>query len=167
MLQQCLGALADMRLRRFAVVFVNQQRRHKEDAALGHAFEVARVFVEVAAMLDGIDAGLDRDVEPAPAERMAHDPPVEGVRLLDQRLHLVEIEGAVARTVARPGAGAAGGRAFDHIGAGPHHAAHHRAHIADVLDDAFRRERVARHAAAIGPGAMPRWADPVADAADR
>ena len=47
-LDQRQGALADMRLRRFAVVLVDQQGRHEEDAALGHAFEVARVLVEIA-----------------------------------------------------------------------------------------------------------------------
>ena len=30
-------------------------------------------------MLDRVDPGLDRDVEPAAAERMAHHPPVERV----------------------------------------------------------------------------------------
>src|SRR5437763_1701154 len=33
---------------------------------------------------------------------MAHDAAVERVRLLDERLHFVQIEGAVARTVTRP-----------------------------------------------------------------
>ena len=46
-LDQRLGAFADMRLRRFPVVLVYEQGRHEEDAALGHLFEVARVFVEI------------------------------------------------------------------------------------------------------------------------
>src|ERR1051325_6205250 len=128
MLVQSLGALADVRLRRFAVVFIDEQRRYEKDAALGHAFEMTRILVEIAAVLNRSDAGLDRDVEPAPAERVAHDSTVERVRLLDQRLHLVEIEGAIARAVTRPRTGAAGRRAFDHVGASTHHAAHHRAY---------------------------------------
>ena len=130
------GALAHMRLRRFAVVFVDQQRRHEKDAALGHLFEMARVLVEIAAVLDRVDAGLDRDVEPAPAERVAHHAAVERVRLVDQRAHLVEVEGGVARAVPGARAGAAGGRAFDDVGAGPHHLAHDIAHIGEAVDDA-------------------------------
>ena len=125
--------LADMRLRRFAVVFVDQQGRHKNDAALRHPVEMARVLVEIAAVVDRIDAGLDRDVEPAAAQRMADHPAVERMRLLDQRLHLVEVEGAVARAVARARAGAAGRRAFDDVGAGAHHAPHHRADIGEAV----------------------------------
>ena len=45
-------------------------------------------------MLDRVDPGLDRDVEPAAAQRMAHDAAVERLRLVDQGLHLVEVEGA-------------------------------------------------------------------------
>ena len=155
-----------MRLGRFAVVFVDEQGRHEKDTALGHAFEMARVFVEIAAMFDRIDPRVDRNVEPAAAQRVAHDPPVEGVRLVDQRLHLVKVEGAVARPVARPGAGAAGRRAFDHVGAGPHHPAHHRPHIGERIDDALRQQRIARDAAAIVER-QARRTDRVTDAADR
>src|SRR5579864_6000411 len=116
--------LADMRLRRFAVELVDQKRWDENDAARCHQVEVSRVLIEVTAMLDRIDAGFDRDVEASPAKRMAHHPPIKRMRLLDQRLYLVEIEGPIARSVPRPRAGAAGGRAFDEIGAGSHHAAH-------------------------------------------
>src|SRR5260221_6407485 len=108
MLVERLGPLAHMRLRRFAVVFVDEQRRHEKDAALGHAFEMAGILVEVTAMLDRIDPGIDRDVETAPAQSMTHDSAVERMRLFDQRLHLVEVERAVAWPMPRPGAGAAG-----------------------------------------------------------
>ena len=113
-------------------------------------------------MVDRIDAGLDRDVQAAPAERMADHAAVERMRLLDQRLHLVEVEGAVARPVAGARAGAAGRGAFDHVGPGAHHAAHHRADIGEAVDDAVGQQRVVGHAAR-----KPRRADPVADAADR
>src|SRR5206468_7945318 len=39
---QRLRALANMRLRRSAVVLVNEKRRHKKDAALRHALEMSR-----------------------------------------------------------------------------------------------------------------------------
>ena len=165
-LQQYLGALPDMRLRRFAVVFVNQQRRHEKDAALCHSFQMPRVLVEVATMLDRIDAGIDRNVEAAPAQCVAHDAPVKGVRLVDQCLHLVEIEGAVARPMTGPRAGTAGRRAFDDIGAGPHHAAHHRPHIGERVGDAVRHQRITRDAAAIVER-QARRAHRIADAADR
>src|SRR5204863_368803 len=110
---QRLRALANMRLRRSAVVLVNEQRRHKKDAALRHALEMARVLGEITAVLDRIDAGLDRNVEASPAECMAHDAAVERMRLVDERLHLVEIEGAVARPVPLTRAGTAGRGAFD------------------------------------------------------
>ena len=113
-------------------------------------------------MVDRIDPGLDRDLQPAPAQRMADDPAVERVRLLDQGLHLVEVEGAVHRPMARARAGAAGRGAFDHVGPGAHHPAHHRPHIGEAVDDAVGQQRVVRHAAREAGRA-----DPVADAADR
>ena len=146
---QRLRALANMRLRRSAVVLVDEQRRHKKDAALGHALEMARVLGEITAVLDRIDAGLDRNVEASPAECMAHDAAVERMRLVDERLHLVEIEGAVARPVPLTRAGTAGRGAFDDVGAGPHHLAHDIAYIGDARHDARRDQRVTGDAAAI------------------
>ena len=70
--------------------------------ALGHPVQMARVLVEITAVLDRVDAGLDRDVEPTAAQRMAHHPAAERMRFLNQRLHLVAIEGAVARSVPSP-----------------------------------------------------------------
>src|SRR5579875_3958945 len=92
-------ALAHMRLRRFAVIVVDREGRHKENAAFGHRVEQLGLLVEIAAVLDRIDPGCDRDPKASAAERMAHDAAVERMRLVDERLHLVEIEGAVARTV--------------------------------------------------------------------
>ena len=59
-----------------------------------HPFELRRVLVQIAAVLDRVDPGLDGDVETDAAERMAHHAAVEAVRLVNQRLHLVEVEGA-------------------------------------------------------------------------
>ena len=78
---------------------VNREGRHEEDAALRHHVEQLGLLVQVAAMLDRVDAGLDRNAQPAAAQRMAHDPAIERMRLLGQRLHFVEIEGAVPRPV--------------------------------------------------------------------
>ena len=119
MLLQLLGAFADMRQRRFAVELVHRKGRHEKDAALRHHVEQFGLLVEVAAVLDRIDAGLDRDAQPAAAQRMTHDAAIERMGFFGQRLHLVEVEGAVARAVARARAGAAGRRAFDDVGAGP------------------------------------------------
>ena len=124
--------------------------------------EQFRLLVEIAAVVDRIDAGLDRDAQAAAAERMADHPAVERVRLLDQCLHLVEVEGAVMRPVPRARAGAAGRGAFDHIGPGAHDPPHHRPDIGEAVDDAVGQQRVVRHAAR-----ETRRADPVADAADR
>src|SRR5262249_5254928 len=103
----------------------------------GHALEMARVLVEVGAVLDRVDPGFDGDVETAAAERMAHDAAVEGLGLVAQRLHLVEVERRVERAVARPRAGAAGGGAFDDVGTGPDHLAHHLADLVDAVADAL------------------------------
>ena len=84
-------------------------------------------------MVDRIDAGLDRDAQPAPAERVADHPAVERVRLLDQGLHLVEVEGAVTRPVPRARAGAAGRRTFDDVGPGANDPAHHRPDIPEAV----------------------------------
>ena len=87
-------------------------------------------------MVDRIDAGLDRDPQAAAAERVTNHPAVERVRLLDQGLHLVEVEGAVMRPMPRPRAGAAGRGAFDHVGPGAHDPPHHRPDIGEAVDDA-------------------------------
>jgi predicted dithiol-disulfide oxidoreductase (DUF899 family) len=97
MLLQVLCPLANMRQGRFAVIFVDREGRHEEDAALGHLVERFRLLVEITAVLDRIDAGLDRDAQPTTAQRVAHHAAIERVRLVGQRLHFVEIEGAVAR----------------------------------------------------------------------
>ena len=161
-LLQLMGPFADMRQRRFAVEIVNRKGRHKKDAALRHHVEELGLLVQVAAVLDRVDAGLDRDAQAASAERMAHDAAVEGMRLVGQRLHFVEIEGAVRRPVLGPRAGAAGRRAFDDVGPGAHHPSDDRTDIGEAVDDAVGEQRVVRHAAR-----KSRGADAVADPADR
>ncbi len=58
---QMVRPFADMRQGRFAVKIVYRKGRHEEDAALGHRIEQFGLFVEVTAVLDRIDAGLDRN----------------------------------------------------------------------------------------------------------
>ena len=161
-LPQMVRPFANMRQRRFAVEVVDRKGRHKEDAALRHRVEQFGLLVEVAAVLYRIDAGLDRDAQAPSAERVTHDAAVERVRLVGQRLHLVEIEGAVARPVLGARAGAAGRRAFDDVRTGSHHAANHRADIGEAVDDPVGQQRILRHAAG-----KPGRADTVADPADR
>src|SRR2546425_2190437 len=85
-----------------AVILVDEQRRDEERALARHPLEVLRVLVEVATVLDRIDAGHERGVEPGTAKRVAHHATAERVRLRHQRLHLFEREGRVERPVARP-----------------------------------------------------------------
>jgi hypothetical protein len=73
------------------VVFVDRKGRQEKDAALRHHVEQFGLLVEIAAMFDRVDAGLDRDAQPAAAERMTHDPAIQRVRFVGQRLHLVAI----------------------------------------------------------------------------
>jgi hypothetical protein len=56
-------ALADMRLRRFAVVVVDQHRRYEENVTRRHLVDQVRMLVEIGAVLDRVDPGLDRDFE--------------------------------------------------------------------------------------------------------
>src|SRR5918996_841078 len=58
-------------------------------APLRHHRDQLGVLVEIAAVLDGIHAGLDGDAQSPPAHRVAHDPAPELVRLGDQRRHLL------------------------------------------------------------------------------
>jgi hypothetical protein len=80
---QLLGPFADMRLRRFAVKVVDRKRRHKKDALARHHVEQFRLLVEIAAMVDRIDPGLDGNPQPAAAERMTDHAAVKRVCLLD------------------------------------------------------------------------------------
>src|SRR5215472_6134343 len=144
---QMQGSFADMRQRRLAMEVVDREGRHKEDATFRHRVQQFGFFIEIAAVLDRVDAGLDRDAQPAAAERMAHDAAVEGVRLLGQRLHLVQIEGAVPRAVLWARAGAACRGAFDDIRTGPYDPTNNRANVGQAVDDAVWQQRVVRHAA--------------------
>ena len=157
---QRTGALAHVGRRRFAVVLVDRQRRDERDPALRHHRNQLTILVEVAAVLDRVDAGFDRHAQPGPAHRVAHDPTSEQVGLVDQRLHLVQRERAVARAVTGTRAGAAGGSALDHVGARPDHGPHRRAHRLDAVGDArgharivAARRRVARRAHAVAEAA--------------
>jgi len=61
---------------RFAVVFVDREGRHEKDAALGHRIEQFGPLIQIAAVLDRIDAGLDRNLQSAAAQRVAHHPTI-------------------------------------------------------------------------------------------
>ena len=130
---------ADMRQRGFAVEVVDREGRHEDDAPLRHSVEEFGLLGEIAAVLDRVDAGLDRNAQSAAAERVAHDAAVERVRLVGQRLHLVQIERAVPWTVLGTRAGAARRGAFDDVGAGPHDPPYDRTHISEAVDDAVRQ----------------------------
>ena len=161
-LPQMVGPFADMRQRRLAVEIVNRKGRHKEDAALRHRVEQFGLLVEVAAVLDRVDPGLDRNAQAPAAKGVTHDTAVERVRLVGQRLHVVQIEGAVPRPVLGARTGTARGRAFDDVRPGPHHSADHRSDIGKAVDEPVGQQRVVRHAAG-----KPGRADAVADPADR
>ena len=55
-------------------------------------------------------------------------------------MHLVKVEGAVTRSVTGARAGAAGRRAFDHIGTGPHDPADDWTDIRQAVDDTVRQQ---------------------------
>ena len=103
----------------------------------------SRLLVEIAAVLDRIDARLDRDAQPGAAERVAHHATAERVRLVDERLHLLERELGILRPVAGARAGAAGGRALDVVRAGADHRAHRRPHRLDAVGNARGQARIA------------------------
>jgi hypothetical protein len=81
--------LADMRLRRFAVVVVDQHRRYEENFACRHLVDQVGTLVEIGPVLDRVDPGLDRDFEPDATKRMAHDFSVQRMRLIDQCLQFI------------------------------------------------------------------------------
>ena len=76
-------AVADVGGLRLAVVLVHGQRGDEEGAALGHHRDELGILVEIAAMLDRVDAGLERQAQAGAAERMAHHLAAERVRLVD------------------------------------------------------------------------------------
>ncbi len=84
------------------------------------------------------------------------------MRLLGQRVHLVQVEGAVHWPVLRARAGPASRGAFDDVRTGPHHPANRRADIREAVDDPIRQQWIIRHATG-----KPGRADAVADPADR
>src|SRR5215472_12270412 len=86
-----------MRQRGFAVEAVHRKSGHEKDAAPRHRLEQLGFLVQVTAVLNRIDARLDRGAQTTAAERMTHHTPVEGMCLVGERLHLVGIECAVLR----------------------------------------------------------------------
>src|SRR5262245_51448379 len=67
----------------------------EEDTLLRHHRYQLGVFVQVAAMLDGIHISLDRRPQAWPPEGVTHHPAAERMRFLHQRLHLIQVEGGI------------------------------------------------------------------------
>src|SRR5215470_8937998 len=154
-------ALADVPGARLAVIFIDGEGGHQEHAALRHHRDQLRLLVEIAAVLDGIDAGLEGDAQAPSTEGVAHDLAPQRMRLVDQGAHLVQVEGAVLRPVAGARAGAARGGALDDVGARPNHGAHDRPRLLDAIGDAVGQRGIGRHDALV-----TRRADAVTNAAD-
>ena len=161
-LAQRARALAHVRGLRLAVVLVHEQRGREERGVRGHHRDQLGVLVEVAAVLDGVHAGLQRHAQAGAAEGMAHHLAALRVRLVTERAHLVERERRILGPVAGARGGAAGGRALDDVGARADHRAHNAAHVLDAGGHAARQRGIARDQA----GLVPRRTDAIADAAD-
>src|SRR5690349_9760694 len=155
-------ALPHVGRRALAMVDVHREGGHEEGALDRHLAEQGRVLVQIAPVLDRVDARGQRGAEPGAAERVTHHPTAERAGLGHERLHLREREGGVKGPVARARAGAPGGRGLDHVGAGSRHRAHHVAHRVRPVGHAGRQQRVVGAAAVVA-----RRAHPVADAAGR
>src|SRR5499427_5749368 len=155
------GALADVAGARLAMVLVDGEGRHEEHATLRHHRDQLRFLVEVAAVLDGIDAGLEGDAQAAPTEGVAHDLASERVRLVDEGAHLVQVEGAVLRPVAGARARPARGGTLDDVGARPDHGANDRPRFLHAIGDPVGQRGIRRHHALVAGRAHA-----VADATD-
>ena len=104
-------------------VVEGRQGRDEDDAALGHPVEELGGAVERQAVLDGVDALLDRDPGAAEALRVGRHPEPHPVRLVDDGGDLLAGHLGRLRVLALHRAGA-GGHDLDEVGA-----------VADLLAD--------------------------------
>jgi hypothetical protein len=144
----------------FAVEDVYGEGRNEEGATLGHHGDEFGIFVQITAVLDGVNPGFDGHTQAWSTQGVAHDTPAQSVRFFHQRMHLVLGKGDIFGAVAGPGARAAGGSALNHIGSSAHHRAYDLLHFVDTVGHP-RRQRGVEHNAAI----MARGADAVTNAA--
>ena len=159
---QCGRACPPVRRTPRGVECVNAECRYEEDALLRHHRSELGVFIDVGAVLDGVDAGLDRKPQARTPKSVAHDAPPAFVRLVHQRLQLFAFEQQVFGAKARRRAGASGGCHLDDVGPRANHLSHLRPHAVRPVGHAPRQPGVGRAGRPVAE-----WTGDVAHAARR
>ena len=83
-----------------AVEDIHGEGGDEENALFRHHGDQFGVFVQVAAVLDGVHTGLDRCPQARSPQGVAHHPPAERMCFIDKRFHLIQIEGGIFGTMA-------------------------------------------------------------------